>query len=68
VAAQRNRVVFPVSDAPKNIVTPGRFAKASKIVSQSVGLFWLRSIIAPEGFFFPASRFKPHPVEEMRIA
>ena len=53
VAAQRNRVVFPVSDAPKNIVTPGRFAKASKTASQAVCFFWLGSLTAPKGFLFP---------------
>jgi hypothetical protein len=45
VIAQRNRVVFPVSDAPKNIVTPGGF-------SQSVGFFWLRSITYQRAFSF----------------
>jgi hypothetical protein len=52
-AAARKQVVFPVSDAPKNIVTPGRFAKASKTVSQAVCFFWLRSTTAPKGFLFP---------------
>jgi len=52
-AAARKQAVFPVSDAPKNIVTPGLFAKASKTVSQAVCFFWLRSTTAPKGFLFP---------------
>jgi hypothetical protein len=52
LAAARKHVVFPVSDAPKNMVTPGRFTRARKTVSQTGCFSWLRSITALKDFFF----------------
>ncbi len=61
VAAARKRVVFPVSDAPKNMTTPGRCARASETPFQGSGFSRLNGSAFLPFQFWEATQLEKRP-------